>query len=175
ELLWELLGEAAERTAPPRCIEAPEPTVALVEPDAVEQTFLDYAILGFCLDRHLMELYTRQRQLLRVVPAARLRTLPHGTTARVAGLVVCRQAPPTARGVLFLTLEDETGLVNVIVPPPVREQYRALLRRQPVLVIDGRVECEGSLASLVAEEVRPLGRPALPLTARAGTLSHDFR
>ncbi len=141
----------------------------------VEQTFLDYAILGFCLDRHLMELYARQRRILRVVPAARLRTLPHGASARVAGLVVCRQAPPTARGVLFLTLEDETGLVNVIVPPPVREQYRAILRRQPVLVIDGRVEREGSLASLVAEEVRPLGRPLGPVAGRVGTLSHDFR
>ncbi|MCM8746572.1 error-prone DNA polymerase [Thermomicrobium sp. CFH 73360] len=175
ELLWELLAVVAEQTTQPCLLEALEPSVSFVEPDAVEQTFLDYAILGFCLDRHLMELYARQRQLLRVVPAVRLRTLPHGTTARVAGLVVCRQAPPTARGVLFLTLEDETGLVNVTVPPPVREQYRALLRRQPVLVIDGRVEREGSLASLVAEEVRPLGRPMLPLSKRVGTLSHDFR
>lgn len=165
---------AAERTPAARLLEADEPPVTLTGPDVVEQTFLDYAILGFCLDRHLMELYARQRRILRVVPAARLRTLPHGASARVAGLVVCRQAPPTAHGVLFLTLEDETGLVNVIVPPPVREQYRAILRRQPVLVIDGRVEREGSLASLVAEEVRPLGRPLGPVAERVRTLSHDF-
>lgn len=175
ELLWQLLAVAAERTPAARLLEADEPPVTLTGPDVVEQTFLDYAILGFCLDRHLMELYARQRRILRVVPAARLRTLSHGATARIAGLVVCRQAPPTARGVLFLTLEDETGLVNVIVPPPVREQYRAILRRQPVLVIDGRVEREGSLASLVAEEVRPLGRPLGPVAEQVRTLSHDFR
>ncbi|MCX2728462.1 error-prone DNA polymerase [Thermomicrobium sp. 4228-Ro] len=175
ELLWQLLAVARECPDCPRLLEVPEPEPVLPPLDLVEQTFLDYAILGFCLDRHLMELYERQRRILRVVPAARLRTLPHGVTARVAGLVVCRQAPPTARGVLFLTLEDETGLVNVIVPPPVREQYRTMLRRQPVLVIDGRVEREGSLASLVAEEVRPLGRPLGPVAERVGTLSHDFR
>lgn len=175
ELLWHLLAVAAERTEPPRLLDVAEPPVPLTDPDTVEQTFLDYAILGFCLDRHLMELYARQRRILRVVPAGRLRSLPHGARARVAGLVVCRQAPPTARGVLFLTLEDETGLVNVIVPPAVREQFRAVLRRQPVLVVEGRVEREGSLASLVAEEVRPLGRPSNPLSERVGTLSHDFR
>ncbi|MCX7624552.1 MAG: error-prone DNA polymerase [Thermomicrobium sp.] len=175
ELLWQLLAVAAERADTPCLFESDEPPVTFPEPDTVEQTFLDYAILGFCLDRHLMELWARQRELLRVVPAARLRTLRHGTSARVAGLVVCRQAPPTARGVLFLTLEDETGLVNVIVPPPVREQYRTLLRRQPVLVIDGRVERQGTLASLVAEEVRTLGRPVGPLAERVGSLSHDFR
>jgi len=63
----------------------------------------------------------------------------------------------------------------VIVPPPQREQYRTLLRCQPVLVVDGRVEREGPLASLVAEEARPLGRPLGPLAAPVGTLSHDFR
>ncbi len=175
ELLWQLLAVARAANEQPRLLEVPEPPVRLTEPDEVEQTFLDYAILGFCVDRHLMQLYARQRQLLRVVSAAQLRTLPHGATARVAGLVVCRQAPPTARGVLFLTLEDETGLVNVIVPPPVREQFRAVLRRQPVLVVDGRVEREGSLASLVAEEVRPLGRPRGMLGERVEALSHDFR
>ncbi|ACM06625.1 DNA polymerase III subunit alpha [Thermomicrobium roseum] len=175
ELLWDLLAVATERPERPRLLDVSEPAVRLPELDTVEQTFLDYAILGFCLDRHLMELYRAQRRILRVTPAARLRTLPPGATARVAGLVVCRQAPPTARGVLFLTLEDETGLVNVIVPPPVREQHRALLRRQPVLVIDGRVEREGALASLVAEEVRPLGRPLSAQPTRVRTLSHDFR
>ncbi len=88
--------------------------------------------------------------------------------------MVCRQAPPTAKGVLFLTLEDESGLANVIVRPAVRAQFRVTLRA-PVLLVDGRVQREGELVSVVAEEVRTLGRPStidIPATA---VPSHDFR
>lgn len=165
---------ATPAPATTRLLTVPEPPAQLPPINPTEQTLFDYAILGFCLDRHLMQLYQRQRVLLRVTPAGEVRQLPKGTRARVAGLVVCRQAPPTAHGVLFLTLEDETGLINVIVPPAVREQFRTLLRRQPVLVVEGHVEREGALTSLVAEEVRTLGHPTPLLQERVSMLSHDF-
>jgi error-prone DNA polymerase len=97
---------------------------------------------------------------------------------RVAGLVVCRQAPRTAKGFLFLTLEDEHGLINIIVRPDVREPHRQTLRQTPVLLIDGRLQQEDGITSVLAEEVRPLGSPVRGLVGSpAQTLarSHDFR
>jgi error-prone DNA polymerase len=173
QLLWRLLPLATaggERAAPAEQVElalGDEEPVALPPLEAGEQTLIDYALLGLCLDRQLLALYARQRQLLKVTPAGELGQRPHRARVRVAGLVVCRQAPPTAKGVLFLTLEDESGLANVVVRPAVRAQFRAVLRA-PVLLVDGWVQREGALVSVVAEEVRTLGRPStvdVPATA----------
>src|SRR6185437_9348493 len=104
---------------PPLPAAVPEPAVAPPEVTTAEQTFLDYALLGMCLDRQVIALYRRQRQLLRATPSHRLGACRDGERVRVVGLVVCRQAPQTANGVLFLSLEDEWGLMNVIVRPAV--------------------------------------------------------
>jgi error-prone DNA polymerase len=131
--------------------------------------------LGLCLDRQLLALYARQRRLLRVTPAGAVGEQRHGTRVRVARLVVCRQAPSTAKGVLFLTLEDESGLANVVVRPAVRAQFQATLRA-PVLLVDGTVQRERALASVVAEEVRTLGQPAgARALASTPVRAHDFR
>ena len=133
--------------------------------------------MGLCLDRQLLALYARQRWLLRVTPAGAVGEQRHGTRVRVAGLVVCRQVPSTAKGVLFLTLEDESGLANVVVrpAPAVRAQFRATLRA-PVLLVDGTVQRERALASVVAEEVQTLGQPAgARALASTPVRAHDFR
>ena len=116
--------------------------------------------------------------MLRVTRADRLGQRRSGERVRVAGLVVCRQAPRTAKGFLFLTLEDEHGLINIIVRPDVREQDRQTLRHTPVLLIDGRVQHEDGIISVLTEEVRPLGSSARGLVGSSvQTLarSHDFR
>lgn len=180
QLLWRLLPLATaggERAAPVEQaaleLGAEEPA-SLPPLEAGEQTLIDYALLGLCLDRQLLALYARQRQALKVTSAGELGQRPHGARVRVAGLVVCRQAPPTAKGVLFLTLEDESGLANVIVRPAVRAQFRATLRA-PVLLVDGRVQQEEGLVSVVADEVRTLGRPAgAPALAERPLRAHDF-
>jgi error-prone DNA polymerase len=90
----------------------------------------------------------------------------------VAGLVTHRQRPPTARGVVFLSLEDETGMVNVICPPQVWERHRrpgmGSAAAAPALLVRGRVERAGGAVSLVAAALRPL-RVAAPIASR------DFR
>jgi error-prone DNA polymerase len=74
----------------------------------------------------------------------------------VAGLVTHRQRPPTARGVVFISLEDETGMVNVICPPRVWERHRRVATAAPALLVRGRVERTGGAVNLVATALRPL-------------------
>ena len=86
----------------------------------------------------------------------------------MAGLVTHRQRPPTARGVVFLSLEDETGMVNVICPPQVWERHRRIATVAPALLVRGRVERTGGAVNLVADALRPLRVAAV-------VPSRDFR
>ena len=79
-----------------------------------------------------------------------------GTDVAVAGLVTHRQRPPTARGVVFLSLEDETGMVNVICPPQVWERHQPMATVAPALLVQGRLERAGGAVNLVADALRPL-------------------
>jgi error-prone DNA polymerase len=98
-----------------------------------------------------------------------------GAYVAVAGLVTHRQRPSTARGVVFLSLEDETGMVNVICLPPVWERHQPAATVAPALVIWGRVERTGGAVNLVADTLRPL-RVAVSVTGAASTVtSRDFR
>jgi error-prone DNA polymerase len=90
--------------------------------------------------------------------------VPHGADVRVAGLVVARQRPGTANGVVFLLLEDETGTVNVIVPPKVYERDRLTVRTEPLVVVDGTLErfaSAGGAINLLVRGLAPLDAPEL--------------
>jgi error-prone DNA polymerase len=86
----------------------------------------------------------------------------------VAGLVTHRQRPPTARGVVFISLEDETGMVNVICPPQVWERHQRMATVAPALLVQGRIERTGGAVNLVAAVLRPL-------RVGAAVSSRDFR
>ena len=90
-----------------------------------------------------------------------LATLPDGRWVRVAGVAVCRQAPPTARGHVFLTIEDETGLGNVIVRPNVYEPYRQIIRHGLVMVIEGVLQNQEGVVSIMARHFESLRLPDL--------------
>jgi error-prone DNA polymerase len=111
-----------------------------------------------------------------VLTAAAARAADDGAMVTVAGLVTHRQRPPTARGVVFLSLEDETGMVNVICPPGVWERHRKpgmnSATAAPALAVRGRIERTGGAANLLAAGLRPL-RVAASLTGAAA--SRDFR
>src|SRR5690606_21958762 len=82
--------------------------------------------------------------------------LDDGARAQVAGMVVCRQRPATAQGFLFLVLEDEFGLLNVIVRPNIYERFRAILRTEAFVTIKGPLQCKDEIMNLVATSVVPL-------------------
>ena len=86
----------------------------------------------------------------------RIETLPNGRMIQIAGLIVCRQRPGTAKGVQFLLLEDEVGLVNVVVQPWLYEKRRLTVRGEPFLVITGEIQHQGGAINVVARDVIPL-------------------
>ena len=116
-----------------------EPAPPLPAPSRVETAVSDYETTGLSTGWHMMTL-VRGGLPEEIVNARDLRGIPHGTTVCVAGIVVARQRPTTANGILFILLEDETGMINGIVMPDVYERHRALLRAEPMLLARGRLE-----------------------------------
>jgi error-prone DNA polymerase len=94
---------------------------------------------------------------------------PRPASVVVAGLVICRQRPHTARGFVFVTLEDETGMLNVVIPPSVFEKQRLLIARSPLLMVRGELQVEGLVVNVKAEECE-----AIDAEAGKHAKSHDF-
>jgi len=130
----------------------------------------DYASLGLSLGRHPLALLRDRLQRERLVTAAELSRYPHGRLARAAGLVINRQRPGTAGGVTFLTLEDETGHVNVVVWRDLAERQRRELLGARLLAVYGTLERQGEVAHLIAGHLRDL----TPLLGDLVTHSRDF-
>jgi len=112
-------------------------------------------------------------QARQVLTVASAKAVAPDSDVAVAGLVTHRQRPPTARGVVFISLEDETGMLNVICPPQVWERHRRAATVAPALVIWGRIERTSGAVNLVAAALRPLR--ALPSSPGASVPSRDFR
>ncbi len=132
--------------------------------DDWEAMIADYATTGVTIDRHPLRLVRPGLKARGIVSSADLDGLPHDAHVRVAGLVVARQRPGTAKGVVFLLLEDETGTVNVIVPPRVYERDRLVVRTEPLVVIEGTLERFASAGGAINVLVRglvPLDAPEL--------------
>ncbi len=107
---------------------------------ASEQLVLDYGRVGLSVDDHPMCHLRAELEGCRVVTAAALADMPHGTMVRVAGLVLSRQRPGTASGVVFVTLEDETGSMNLVLFPKIFERYSLEARHATLMLVDGKVE-----------------------------------
>ncbi len=174
ELLWQLglIYRSEGRNDHERQLALPLPTeqdmVALSPMTAWERMTADYTILGLSPTHHPM-LFLRPQLHEGVVPSRMLESLPDGTPVEVAGMVVCRQRPGTAKGFVFLVLEDEFGLVNVIVRPALHERQRSLVRTEPFLVVRGELQRRDGTVNVVAKGLTSL---------RAGTdvapKAHNF-
>ncbi len=140
----------------------------LREMTPVERLVADYEGTGVTLGRHPMALRRAELARRRVLSARELAAAADGTPVQVAGSVIVRQRPGTAKGFVFLTLEDETGVANVIVTPPLFARSRATLVAAPFLLVEGIAQQQDGVAS-----VRALRVSALDVLAR-GVPSHDF-
>src|SRR5262249_54161329 len=125
--------------------------------------------------------YRRRLRALGVIPSYLINRLPDGREVRVGGMVVCRQRPGTAKGFVFITLEDEHGLVNVIVRPDVYQQYRDALRNATIVAIAGRHQKAFGTSNVIAPRAIAIDLrvPDAPLSTRAletaaPVRSHDF-
>src|SRR2546426_158421 len=122
---------------------------------ASERLLAEYAVLGFSASGHPLSLL-RGALPPAVVQSNRLPRLEHRAWVELAGLVVARQRPETAKGFIFVLLEDEAGMVNVIVRPDVYERHRAAIRGEPLLWVRGRLAKDDGTVNVIAEEAQGL-------------------
>ena len=120
-----------------------------------EQMAGDYAVMGLSPRYHPLGLL-RPRLPRKIRSTAEIPRIPDGARIQVAGLIVCRQRPGTGKGITFLLLEDEHGLLNVVVFPDVYAEHRHVVRGEPFLVVEGVLQQRNNTVNLVAERVWPL-------------------
>ncbi|MDP2470081.1 MAG: error-prone DNA polymerase [Candidatus Palauibacterales bacterium] len=148
QALWELLRQA-RGDAGPLARRPRESTAPVREMSALERVAADYRCVGLSSSGHPIEFLRPDLERQGVLTAAGLRSRRTGEEVRVAGLAICRQRPGTAKGVMFVTLEDETGFSNFVVMPDVREEMRDALRA-PLLLMEGVVENEQGVVNVRA-------------------------
>ncbi|ANB77321.1 error-prone DNA polymerase [Paraburkholderia phytofirmans OLGA172] len=128
-------------------------TPELGAPSEADDIVEDYRSMGLTLGRHPLELLRPQLLANKLMPASTLQTYRNGRLARGCGIVTVRQRPETAKGVIFITIEDETGNVNVIIWPKVMEQQRKEVLGASLLGVLGVWQCEGEVRHLVAQRL----------------------
>lgn len=171
---------SALKKAPELLREAPvnEASLALPEAPEGEEIVFDYASLGLTLRRHPLALLRGRLEKMNLMSSAQLHHLPSGRRVKACGIVTVRQQPQTANGTIFVTLEDETGPVNVIVWRSVREKQRDALLRSKLLAVTGVWQRDdasgGEVRNLIADHLEDL----TPLLGRLGrdpsSASRDF-
>ncbi len=135
-----------------------------------QQLLLDYERTGLSVSDHPMRLM-RPRLPSRIKSAADIAKIPHDTRVSVAGMVICRQRPQTASGVVFITMEDETGFLNLIVFARVFDDNRYVATTSSLLLAHGKIEREGDVIYVV---VKGLERLSIPGDEKLPTMSRDF-
>jgi error-prone DNA polymerase len=131
-----------------------EPRIALPTLSEGKETIEDYRSLGFTLGRHPLALLRSRLDQLRVRKAKDLRTIANGTFVRIAGIVTHRQRPETAGGVIFISLEDESGMSNLIVWPKILQAQRAAVLGSQLMVVFGQLQNEQGVIHVVARVVK---------------------
>ncbi len=144
---------------------------ALPRMDGRQEVFADYQTTGLSLRQHPIAFYRQELDRLGVTPHARLAERANGELVRVAGLVLMRQRPGTAKGITFVTLEDETGAANLIIHQRTWDRYRRVARRTPAWLAHGELQSTHSVIHIVVTRLE-----ALPeRLAELHTKSRDFR
>lgn len=172
EALWQIKAFAASEGALFEASDHPREALPWADMSLEERVNADYRVSGLTVGPHPMRFYRARLDAEGACTVAAFVARPHGAAVRLAGVVITRQRPQTAKGFFFLTLEDETGIANTIVPPSLFTEHRALLVAEPLLCLDGVVQRQEGVVSLKVVAVRSL-------TPREGLgpmpASHDFR
>ena len=168
--VWEAAGL---KSAPRLLREAPVDEEPLELPAAGEgeEVVWDYAATGLTLRRHPLAILRPKLAAMGWRTAAQLHDLPTGRLARACGIVTVRQQPETAKGVMFVSLEDETGSVQLIVWPKVKARFRLPLLRSRLMAVKGSWQREGDVRNLIAAHVEDL----TPLLGGLVTETREFR
>jgi error-prone DNA polymerase len=133
-----------------------------------ERVDADFRGTGLTIGKHPVAYHRKKLNRLKALRAIDIRQLRDGNFVRVAGWVIVRQRPGTAKGFMFLSLEDETGVSNIIVTPQLFDRYRRELVGHPFLLIEGKLQNQDNVISVKASHIQPLAFKV------AGAPSHDF-
>ena len=153
-----------------RCTHATEAPAALPKMSAAEEVLADYRAQGLSLEAHPMQFLRQGLDRWGVSPASRLASLPNGGPVRVAGIVLVRQRPGTAKGITFVTLEDETGVANLIIRPDVWKRWRSAALGATILLAHGRLQRRGEAIHVLCTKLENLSHRMKEL----GSRSRDF-
>ncbi len=183
ELLWqaglwlgpesddERSGGRGDHAQTELALEDPYAGLAFPDLDPTDRMVAEYRMLRFSAALHPLSLL--QGQLPPgTVTSDRLAHLRQHATVRIAGLVTARQRPGTAKGYVFVLMEDESGPVNVIVKPDIYERDKSVVRLEPFLAVKGRLQKDGATLNVIAQEVHALRVPGAPIRRR-GMSRHD--
>jgi error-prone DNA polymerase len=165
DLLWELglvlrpqsvPGTKGQAKQLPLSLEPTAKTPALRDLTRWERMLADYRVTGMSVGTHPLELL-RPHLPSGTLSSTELHEQPHGRTVAFAGMTIARQRPSTAKGIVFMLLEDEHGQVNLIVPSAVYDRYRATVRAEPLVLARGRYERVGENRNVLVSEIESLG------------------
>jgi len=168
DALWQV-ERAAQRTGPLlETLEPDEESSPLDVMTSEERLLADFGGTGMTIGPHPMAYCREELNPLGVLRASDLAVIPNGRRVRVAGCVIARQRPGTAKGFVFLSLEDETGIANIIVTPDVLERYRATIIQGKFLLFDGPLQNVDNVIHVKAARVEEIA------VLRAAPPSRDF-
>ncbi|MCS4088621.1 error-prone DNA polymerase [Rhizobium sp. BK176] len=165
--LWAAAAAREEKTVP----EMQEPEVALRSMTEGREVIEDYGHVGLTLRQHPMALLRQDLKKRSIVTCAEAMGQRDGRWLMTAGLVLVRQKPGSAKGVMFATLEDETGIVNAVIWPSLYERQRQVILSASMLAINGKIQREGDVVHLVAQRLFDLSADLGKLAERDGEIT----
>jgi len=155
QLLWDL-GILEHRGRDGLMLDYPGYQVPLPSMTELEELSAEYNVQGLSARLHPMQVIRKEISRDGMMRSSEILSLFSGTKVRTAGYVVCRQAPGTAKGHVFLTLEDEEGLLNIVLKPHIYQKHRYLVRTEPILLVEGVLQKREGIANIVAERIAPV-------------------
>jgi error-prone DNA polymerase len=174
QALWHVLDQDGRSKDQPLFAELEPPELAppgLPQMEEEEHVYADYQTAGLTLRAHPLSFYRHELDTFDIVPAEKLRTWPHNRPVSVAGLVLVRQRPSTAKGITFVTLEDETGTSNLVIHPHIWQRFYKAARTASALAAHGRLERKDEVIHVVVERLDDLTEKLRNPPGR----SRDFR
>jgi error-prone DNA polymerase len=173
--LWQSLGQQPARHQMPLLDQqSPQDDDSLADlppMDLEQQVLADYRAAGLSLRAHPLSFYRDRLQQLGAIPFDQLGRIANNRRVTVAGVVLLRQRPSTARGITFVTLEDETGTANLVVRQQIWDRFRQVARHSSAWLARGRLECKSTVIHIVVDQLQDLSRQIQQIHLK----SRDFR
>jgi error-prone DNA polymerase len=156
-LLWRL-GPLEKQSPTGLPLEFSDARVSLPDFTDLEQMQADYEVQGLSTKYHPMHALRKSISGDGLLKSSEVARLPSNARVRTAGYVITRQRPPTAKGFAFLTLEDEEGMLNVIIKPDVYKRYRQIFKLEPLILVQGTIQRQHDILNIIADRlIRPCG------------------